>query len=113
MVSYETVHTIRELVEASGMEYHDEVVLRYIKDGQIEEETFKEFATQCRALTAWIACKSKEAGHPVRVAMMCANSPLYVKLFMGVMCGGGVSIPMDTQMKTETVCVCASGGNEA
>lgn len=106
MISYETVHTIRELVEASGVEYKDDIVLRYIKDGQMTEETFGGFAKQCQALTAWTACKSKEAGHPVRVAMMGSNSPLYVKLFMGVMCGGGISIPMDPQMKEPTICGC-------
>lgn len=106
MISYETVHTIRELVESSGIEYKDDVVLRYVKNGQIAEETFGEFAKQCQAFTAWVAYKSKEVGHPIRVAMMGSNSPLYMKLFMGVMCGGGIAIPMDPQMKEQTICGC-------
>ena len=108
MVYYEMMekHTIRELVEAAGREYRDHAVLRYLVDGEITDLTFGEFARQSRSITAWVAEKSAEAGHPVRVAMMGPNSPLYVKLFMGVMCGGGVSMPMDPQMKEANICAC-------
>lgn len=104
MISYETIHTIRELVEAAGTEYKDHVVLRYLRGEALAEETFCEVSAQCRMVSAWVADKSDK--RPVRVAMMGANTPLYVKLFMGVMCGGGIAIPMDPQMKTGTVCGC-------
>ena len=108
MVYYEMMqkHTIRELVEASGREYREHPVLRWLEDGVITDETFGQFSEQCRSLTAWVAKISRELGHPARVAMMSPNTPLYVKLFMGVMCGGGIAIPMDPQMKENTICGC-------
>ena len=68
MVYYEMMekHTIRELVEAAGREYRDHAVLRYLVDGEITDLTFGEFARQSRSITAWVAEKSAEAGHPVR-----------------------------------------------
>lgn len=106
MLTYENIHSIRELVEAAGDVNRDHAFIRYMEGDRIVDVTFGEFAERMRAVSAWVFERSRKAGHRLRVAMMSSNTPLYVHMLLGVICGGGVAIPMDPQMPSETVCGC-------
>ena len=105
-MTYETVHTLRELVGDSAKMYQDHPFLRYVKDDQIQSETFAEFQTQAYAIASWVTELTKKLGHKPRIAMMSANSPLYVKMLIGVICGGGTSVLMDPQASLVVLCGC-------
>lgn len=106
MMTYETVHTLRELVRDSAILYENDPFLRYIKDEQIHSETFAQFQTQTNAIASWVVELTRDLGHKPRIAMMSANSPLYVKMLMGVICGGGTSVLMDSQAGLDVLCGC-------
>ncbi len=106
MLVYENIHSIRQLVEEAAVENKGLPFIRYVEDGEIKDITFDEFAVSCKAVTAWVYQRSRKVGHRLRVAMMSSNTPLYVHMLLGVVCGGGVAIPMDPQMPMETVCGC-------
>ena len=105
-MTYETVHTLRELVGDSAKMYQDHPFLRYVKDDQIQSETFAEFQTQAYAIASWVVEVTENLGHKPRIAMMSANSPLYVKMLMGVICGGGTAVLMDPQASLDVLCGC-------
>ena len=106
MMTYETVHTLRELVRDAATLYHDHPFLRYVKDGQIHSESFSEFHRQTDAIASWVVELTGTLGHKPRIAMMSANSPLYVKMLIGVICGGGTSVLMDPQAGVDVLCGC-------
>lgn len=106
MLKYENIHSIRQLVEEAAVENKGISFIRYVENGTVKDITFDEFALSCRAVSAWVYERSRKVGHRLRVAMMSSNNPLYVHMLLGVVCGGGVAIPMDPQMPMETVCGC-------
>lgn len=106
MMTYETVHTLRELVRDAAAMYHDDTFLRYVKDDCIHDETFAQFRSQTDAIASWVVELTGKLGHKPRVAMMSANSPLYVKMLMGVICGGGTSVLIDPQAGADVLCGC-------
>lgn len=106
MLRYEDVHTIRELVAESAKTHEDKDFLRYYEDGKIKSVTFGRFKEETDAAAAWTLQQNKRLGRSVRVAMLSPNSPLYLKMLLGVMCGGGISVPMDPQMDQKTLCNC-------
>lgn len=106
MMTYETVNTVRELVHDAYILYHDKTFLRYVKDEQIQSLTFYEFNQQTNAIASWVYEQTEILGHKPRVAMMSSNNPLYVKMLIGVMCGGGISVLLDPQADAETLCGC-------
>lgn len=104
MLSYETISTVSELIEQSAVEYGDLAYMQYLKNGKIEEITFTQFSMFCKATTAWVKEQSEKKGHKIRVALYGKNNPEYVQLMLGVVCGGGVSIPIDVQADEDTIC---------
>lgn len=106
MMNYESVRTIRQLVQEAGKDYENNVYLRTLRDNRIQDTTYGQFAVECDAVAAWTAEQSKKLGHAVRVAMMSANSPLYVRMMLGVMAGGGVTVFLDPQANEDVICGC-------
>lgn len=106
MMNYETVRTIRQLVQEAGKVYENHVYLRTLRDNTIYDTTYGQFSVECDAVAAWTAQQSKSLGHAVRVAMLSTNSPLYVRMMLGVMAGGGVSVFLDPQANEDVICGC-------
>lgn len=106
MLTYETVHTIRELVHDAALVYKDLDYLRFVKEDKIYSTSFAEFEKEAESIAAWTEEQTKKLGHPVRIAMVSANSVLYLKMLVGVICGGGVAVPMDAKMDVNTLCRC-------
>ena len=106
MMTYEDVRTIQQLVQEAGQVYRDDVFLRTLKDGVIDDTTYGQFAVECDAISVWVAEQSEKLGHPVRVGMISTNTPMYVRMMLGVMSGGGVTVFLDPQAKEDTICAC-------
>lgn len=100
------IKTIRDLVKVAGYKHKNCDFLRFVEDGKVTSITYEGFASYCNPIMAWVADQSNILGHPIRVAMMSSNNPLFVLMMMGIMAGGGVAIPMDPQMPLGTVCNC-------
>ena len=106
MMTYEDVRTIQQLVQEAGQVYKDNVFLRTLKDDQIHDTTYGQFAIECNAISVWVVEQSKKLGHPVRVGMISTNTPMYVQMMLGVMSGGGVTVFLDPQATEDTLCAC-------
>ena len=106
MMTYEDVKTIQQLVQEAGLVYKDDVFIRTLKDGAFDDTTYGQFAVECDAISAWVVEQSKKLGHPVRVGMMSTNTPMYVRMMMGVMSGGGIAALLDPQAKEDSICGC-------
>ena len=106
MMTYEDVKTIQQLVQEAGLVYKDDVFIRTLKDGAFDDTTYGQFAVECDAISSWVVEQSKKLGHPVRVGMMSTNTPMYVRMMMGVMSGGGIAALLDPQAKEDSICGC-------
>lgn len=106
MLSLENVSSIRDLVDGAAKVYNGKCYLRYLENDEIKDITFDQFADGCKSIAAWVYEQSQKVGHPIRVAMLSPNNPLFVLMLLGVAYGGGVSIPMDPQMDAKTLCAC-------
>lgn len=106
MLTYETTRNIRQLVQDAASVYTDHVFIKTLKDGVEHNTTFAKFAEEMEAVSAWTEKQSEQLGHPARIAMVGGNSPIYVKMQVGVMCGGGISVLLDPQAGEETLARC-------
>lgn len=106
MMNYENVRTIQQLVKEAGKDYKDDIYLRTLKDDVVCDTTFQQFAIECDAISVWTAKQSEKLGHPVKVGMISTNTPMYVRMMLGVMSGGGVTVFLDPQAKEDTICAC-------
>ncbi len=106
MHNSESIHSIRELVNSAAATYGDKDYLRYLENGEVKSVTFNQFRNDAEAIGAWTASKNKELDKRVRIAMLSPNNAIYAKLILGVMCGGGISVPMDPQITHEALCNC-------
>ena len=106
MHTKEHIHTIRELINSAAKTYGEKDYLRYIENGEVKGITFRQFRDDAEAIAAWTAQKNRELGKRVRIAMFSPNSAIYATLLLGVMSGGGISVPMDPQVTTEALCNC-------
>lgn len=106
MMNFESTRTIRQLVREAGKDYKDNVYLRTLRNNVVHDTTYGQFAVECDAIAAWTAEQSKKFGHAARVAMISTNSPLYVRMMLGVMAGGGVTVFLDPQANENVICGC-------
>ena len=106
MLNRENVKNIRDLVYEAAKNHGNKDYLRYLKNGEINGITFQEFKDAADAISAWTMEQNKKLGRAVKVAMLSPNNPVYTKVLLGVMCGGGISIPMDPKITHETLCNC-------
>ena len=106
MMTYEDVRTIQQLVQEAGRVFKDNCFIRTLKNDAIHETTYGQFAVECDAISVWAYEQSQKLGHPVRVGMISTNTPIYVRMMLGVMSGGGVAVLLDPQAKEDTICAC-------
>ncbi len=106
MSAQDAIHSVRDLVHYAADAFGEQDFLRYIENDQVGSVTFNQFRDKADAIAAWTARQNKKLGRKVRVAMLSPNNALYAVVMLGVMCGGGVSVPMDPQITHETLCNC-------
>lgn len=105
-MSDNTIHTVRELVHSAADFYGDMDFLRYIEEDKVNSVTFNQFCEETDAIAAWTIHQNKKIGRSARIAMLSPNNALYAEVMLGVMCGGGISVPMDPQITHEALCNC-------
>lgn len=97
------IHTVRDLVLEAAREYNDKDYLRFIENEEIKGISFKQFKEDTDAIAAWTLRQNKKLGKRVKIAMLSPNSPLYSKMLIGIMCGNGISVPIDPQVNPEVI----------
>ncbi len=106
MITYQNTKTIYDLVQNAGREHGDHVFLRYEENDVIFDVTYREFAAECSAVSAWVSRQDREFGHKVKVGLLGSSSHHYLTVMLGVMSNGNVSVPLDIQMNVETFADC-------
>lgn len=106
MSAQDAIHSVRDLVHYAADAFGEQDSLRYIENDQVGSVTFNQFRDKADAIAAWTVRQNKKLGRKVRVAMLSPNNALYAVVMLGVMCGGGVSVPMDPQITHKTLCNC-------
>uniref|UniRef100_UPI00405681BB AMP-binding protein n=1 Tax=Acetatifactor sp. TaxID=1872090 RepID=UPI00405681BB len=99
---------IHDLVCRASSIFGDKDYLRYLSNGNVCSVTFNQFKEDTDAIANWTMRQNKKLGRNARIAMLSPNSALYAKVMIGVMCGGGISVPMDPQVTHETLCNCVN-----
>lgn len=100
------IHTVKDLVNEAAREYNDRDYLRFVENGEIKGISFKQFKEDTDAIAAWTLRQNKKLGKRVKIAMLSPNSSLYTKMLIGIMCGNGVSVPIDPQIEQENLYNC-------
>ncbi len=67
----------------------------------VEQITYAELRRMAECVGAWLAKARPIRGE--RVAILGANSPLWVTAYLGVMSAGGIAVPLDTAFTAEQV----------
>lgn len=106
MITYENTKTVHDLVQNAGKEHGDRVFLRYEENDIVYDVTYRQFAADCDAVSAWISEQDKKNGHKVQVGLMGSSSHHYLAVLLGVMSNGNIGIPLDVQMNVETFADC-------
>ncbi|MBP3412776.1 MAG: AMP-binding protein [Oscillospiraceae bacterium] len=108
MATRETILTVRDLVYSAAEKFEDKDFLRFIKSGEVGRVSFRQFQQETEAIAVWTMEQSQKLGHRVRVAMLSPNNALYASVMFGVMCGGGIAVPMDPQVTQDALCNCVN-----
>lgn len=101
MITFNNTKTIYDLVKNVGKEYENKVFLRFEKDDVIFEKGYGTYSMDTLAMAAYIEGENEKSGHPIHAALLGKCSYEYLTVLLGVPCGGGVSIPMDTKLTME------------
>ena len=102
-LSPETTHTLTDLVDQACERFSDRVFLRYERNDSIYDVTYRHLGGECRAFASWTMETAKKLGHSIKVGLLGSAGPHYIALMLGVMAGGGVSVPLDIQLDFETL----------
>lgn len=105
-MDYQNTKTVYDLVQNAGKEHGDNVFLRYEDNGVTYDVTYREFAAQCGAISAWASEKEGQAGHRVKVGLLGSSSHHYLAVLLGVMGNGDTGVPLDIQMDEATFADC-------
>lgn len=108
MTARENILTVRDLVHSAAQKFEDKDFLRFIRSGEVGTVSFRQFQQETDAFAAWTMKQSEKLGHRVRIAMLSPNNALYAAVMFGVMCGGGIAVPMDPQITHEALCNCVN-----
>ncbi len=106
MITYQNTKTVYDLVQNAGREHGVRVFLRWEENEIIHERTYRQFAEECQAVSAWTKAQDAKAGHKVRVGLLGSSSDHYLAVLLGVMSSGNVSIPLDIQSNVSTLSDC-------
>lgn len=95
------VCSIRELIETSAEEYSsNSAFLVKGKDGQITHISYERFFGEIKALSTYLCANGLEYK---KVAVIGKNSYEWALSYMAVVCGTGIVVPIDKELKTPEV----------
>ena len=103
MMTYDNVKTIADLVKMAAKVHGDKVYIRYEKDDNVKDVTFKEFLKLTESVAAWVEEQSNKNGQKARIGVLGGSSKPFMAALLGVMANGNVAVPIDIQSNMETL----------
>ena len=106
MITYENTKTICDLVQNAGKEHGEKVFLRYEDNDVVYDVTYRQFAAECSAISAWTKEQDAVIGHRTQVGLLGSSSHHYLAVMLGVMADGNTVVPLDIQLDVEGLADC-------
>ena len=103
MITFNNTKTIYDLVKRVGMEFENNVFIRYEKDDIIYEKGYGTFPLDTMAMAAYTERQNQKFTHPVHIALLGKCGYEYITVLLGAPCAGGVSYPVDIQSSNEVL----------
>ncbi|MDO4467692.1 MAG: AMP-binding protein [Bacillota bacterium] len=103
MITFNNTKTLYDLVKRVGLEFENNVFIRYEKDDVIYEKGYGIFTLDTLAIGAYTEKQNKKFGHPIHAAIIGKCGYEYLTVLMGVPCAGGITYPVDIQASNETL----------
>ena len=97
----ETTKTLWDLAEQAARLFGDKTFLRYEKDDEIYEKSYREFLEDATKLGVWAEEISDVMGHRLHAALIGRASWQYLAAMFATAGAGGIAIPMDVQLTNE------------
>ncbi|MBQ4365336.1 MAG: AMP-binding protein, partial [Clostridia bacterium] len=85
-----TTPTVRELIDRAANIYEDKTFLKFVRDGKVEERSYRTTQQNALAVCRWIRSLSTERMH---VALISNTSYEYITCLTGILISGNVAIP--------------------
>ena len=85
-----TTPTVRELLDRAANIYEDKTFLKFVRDGKVEERSYRTTQQNALAVCRWIRALSKDRMH---VALISKTSYEYITCLTGILISGNVAIP--------------------
>lgn len=89
------LHSIKELVTYTGYQYSDNVAIRYKEKNEVIEKTYKELLCDVQKTAKVLKNFDLQTGH---VAILGRTSYDWIVSYLGIVYGGLVAVPLDTQL---------------
>lgn len=106
MFTAQNTKTIYDLVQRAGIEYADEIFLRYEKEGAITNKSYRMLAKDCNIISAWMQEQRVNKGTQIHVALLGSSSYYYLALLLGIMSAGDVAVTLDSQLTESDLADC-------
>lgn len=106
MITYENTKTICDLVQNAGREHGENVFLRYEDNDAVCDVTYRRFAEECSAVSAWTKEQDAQIGHRAQIGLLGSSSHHYLAVMLGVMANGNTVVPLDVQLDVEGLADC-------
>ena len=97
----ETTKTLWDLAEQAARLFEDKTFIRYEKDDEIYEKSYREFLEDSTKLGVWAEEISDVMGHRLHAAIIGRASWQYLAVMFATAGAGGIAIPMDVQLTNE------------
>ena len=85
-----TTPTVRQLIDRAAQIYEDKTFIKFVREGKIEERSYRTTQQNALAVCRWIRSLSKERMH---VALISKTSYEYITCLTGILISGNVAIP--------------------
>jgi long-chain acyl-CoA synthetase len=90
---------IPELFLKTAQEFRDSVALQYKKSGEWHRMTYAELKRQALQVAQFLLREGIQKED--RIALILENCPQWPVIYMGIVCAGGVCVPLDPQLSSE------------
>ncbi|HCT16956.1 MAG TPA: long-chain fatty acid--CoA ligase [Ruminococcaceae bacterium] len=85
-----TAPSVRELLDSGAEKYGDATFIKFIRDGKIEERSFKKVRSDSLAVCRWIRSLSDKRMH---IAIIGKSNYEYITCLSGILISGNVAVP--------------------
>lgn len=82
--------SVRELLDSGAEKYGDSTFIKFIRNGEIEEKSFKKVRSDSLAVCRWIRSLSEKRMH---IAIIGKSNYEYITCLSGILISGNVAVP--------------------